>query len=66
MMLDGLTTWIALTFHAEAGAREGNPIAVWAIEHIGVTGMCIVKVLVGVAMMWRRSSLPIAATAIAR
>jgi hypothetical protein len=53
MMLDGLTTYIALTFHADAGAREGNPIAVWAIEHLGVAGMCLVKVLIGVAMMWR-------------
>lgn len=53
MMLDGLTTYIALTFHADAGAREGNPIAVWAIEHIGVAGMCIAKVLIGVAVMWR-------------
>lgn len=53
MMLDGLTTYIALTFHAENGAREGNPLAVWAIDHIGVTGMCIVKVLIGVTMMWR-------------
>ena len=53
MMLDGLTTYLALTFHAEAGAREGNPIAVWAIDQIGVAGMCAVKVLIGVAMMWR-------------
>ena len=53
MMLDGLTTWIALTFLSEDGAREGNPIGIWAIERIGVTGMCVVKVLIGVAMMWR-------------
>ncbi len=53
MMLDGLTTYIALTFFAEEGAREGNPIGVWAIEHLGVAGMCTVKVLIGVAMMWR-------------
>lgn len=53
MMLDGLTTYIALTLHAEAGAREGNPIAVWAMEHIGVAGTCTLKVLIGVAMMWR-------------
>ena len=45
MMLDGLTTYLALTYHAEAGAREGNPLAAWAIEHIGVAGMCILKVL---------------------
>lgn len=53
MMLDGLTTWLALTLHAENGAREGNPIAVWAIDQIGVTGMCVAKVLIGVVMMWR-------------
>ena len=53
MMLDGLTTYIALTFHKDDGAREGNPLAVWAIDHLGVTGMCVVKVLIGVAMMWR-------------
>ncbi len=53
MMLDGLTTYIALTLHADAGAREGNPIAVWAMEHIGVAGTCTLKVLIGVAMMWR-------------
>jgi hypothetical protein len=53
MMLDGLTTYIALTLHTENGAREGNPIAVWAIEHIGVAGTCTLKVLIGVAMMWR-------------
>ena len=53
MMLDGVTTYIALTFFADAGAREANPIAVWAIEHLGVAGMCTVKVIVGVVMMWR-------------
>lgn len=53
MMLDGLTTYMALTFHSDRGAREGNPIAVWAIEQIGVAGTCILKVLIGVAMMWR-------------
>jgi hypothetical protein len=53
MMLDGLTTYIALTYHADQGAREGNPIGVWAIEHLGVAGMCTAKVLIGVAMMWR-------------
>jgi len=53
MMLDGLTTYIALTFHSEDGAREGNPIAVWAIDHFGVAGMCVLKVLIGIAVMWR-------------
>lgn len=53
MMLDGLTTYLALTLHAHNGAREGNPIAVWAMEHIGVAGTCTLKVLIGVAMMWR-------------
>jgi len=53
MMLDGLTTYIALEFFSEEGAREGNPIGVWAIEHLGVIGMCAAKVLIGVAMMWR-------------
>src|SRR5262245_16987633 len=53
MMLDGVTTYIALTFHKADVAAEGNPIAGWAIEHLGVTGMCVVKVLIGVAMMWR-------------
>jgi hypothetical protein len=53
MMLDGVTTYIALTFFADAGAREGNPIAVWALEHLGVAGMCTVKVVIGVVMMWR-------------
>lgn len=53
MMLDGLTTYIALTEHSDAGAREGNPIAVWAIEHLGVAGMCTAKVLIGVLMIWR-------------
>ena len=53
MMLDGVTTYIALEFFSEHGAREGNPLAVWAIEHLGVAGMCAVKVLIGVAMMWR-------------
>lgn len=53
MMLDGLTTYLALTFFERAGAREGNPIAVWAIEHVGVGGMCALKVLIGVTMMWR-------------
>jgi hypothetical protein len=53
MMLDGLTTYVALTYHVESGAREGNPIAVWAIGHLGVAGTCVLKVLIGVAMMWR-------------
>ena len=53
MMLDGLTTYIALEFFSEHGAREGNPVAVWAIDHLGVAGMCVAKVLIGVLMMWR-------------
>lgn len=53
MMLDGLTTYLALAHFAEAGAREGNPIAVWAIEHLGVAGMCAAKVVIGVTMVWR-------------
>lgn len=53
MMLDGLTTYLALTYHADAGAREGNPLAAWVIEQIGVAGMCTLKVLIGVAVMWR-------------
>jgi len=56
MMLDGLTTYIALTFHSDSGAREANPIAVWAIEHVGIAGTCILKVLIGVVMMWRLAS----------
>lgn len=53
MMLDGLTTYIALTYFAEDGAREGNPLGVWVIDQIGVAGMCTAKVLIGVLMMWR-------------
>ena len=53
MMLDGLTTYLALTYHADAGAREGNPLAAWVIDQIGVAGMCTLKVLIGVAVMWR-------------
>ena len=53
MMLDGLTTYIALAFHSDRGAREGNPLAAWAIDHLGLAGMCTLKVLIGVAMMWR-------------
>lgn len=53
MMLDGLTTYIALTFFHEEGAREGNPLGVWVIDRIGVAGMCVLKVLIGVVVMWR-------------
>lgn len=53
MMLDGLTTYIALEFFGDHGAREGNPLGVWAIDQIGVAGMCAVKVVIGVLMMWR-------------
>jgi hypothetical protein len=53
MMLDGLTTYIALSRHSEQGAREGNPIGIWAIDHLGLAGMCTLKVLIGVLMMWR-------------
>jgi hypothetical protein len=53
MMLDGLTTYIALTYFAQDGAREGNPLGVWAIDQVGVAGMCTLKVLIGVLMMWR-------------
>jgi hypothetical protein len=53
MMLDGLTTYIALEFFGDEGAREGNPVGVWAIDHLGVAGMCALKVLIGIAMMWR-------------
>ena len=53
MMLDALTTYIALTYHSDSGAREGNPIGEWAIDQLGVPGMCIAKTLIGVLMMWR-------------
>jgi hypothetical protein len=53
MMLDGLTTYIALSRHSEQGAREGNPIGIWAIDQFGLAGMCTLKVLIGVLMMWR-------------
>jgi hypothetical protein len=56
MMLDGLTTYLALSLHGDSGAKEGNPLGVWAIEHIGLAGMCIMKVLIGVLMMWRLAS----------
>lgn len=52
MMLDGLTTYIALEYFGNDGAREGNPIGVWVIDQIGVAGMCAGKVLIGVLMMW--------------
>ena len=53
MMLDGLTTWWALTFLTEAGAREGNPLGVWAIDRLGLAGMCVAKVIIGVLMVYR-------------
>jgi hypothetical protein len=53
MMLDGLTTYLALELYSDQGAREGNPLAVWAIEHLGVAGMCATKVVIGTFMMWR-------------
>jgi hypothetical protein len=51
MMLDGLTTYLALS-HVE-GAREANPIGVWAIDHFGLAGMCALKGVIGVLCVWR-------------
>lgn len=51
MMLDGLTTYLALS-HVE-GAREANPLGVWAVEHLGLAGMCIAKGIIGILCVWR-------------
>ena len=51
MMLDGLSTYLALS-HVE-GAREANPLGVWAVEQIGLAGMCAVKGVIGVLCVWR-------------
>lgn len=51
MLLDGLTTWAALTLITNA--REANPLGVWAIDNLTLAGMCAVKVLIGVVMVWR-------------
>jgi hypothetical protein len=51
MMLDGLTTYLALQHVADA--REANPIGVWAIDTVGLAGMCVAKGIVGVWCVWR-------------
>jgi len=51
MMLDGVTTYLALS--AVTGAREGNPVGVWAISHMGLAYMCIAKILIGILMVYR-------------
>lgn len=51
MMLDGLTTYIALT--TVDGAREANPLMNNVIGLIGLELMCALKVIVGVACCWR-------------
>lgn len=55
MTADAVTTWLAFDYAASLGleAREGNPIAVWAVEHLGVTGMCVLKALIGIVMVHR-------------
>lgn len=56
MMLDSLTTWIALTMAKNVSginAREANPIAVYVIDHLGLSGMCILKAIIGVLCIWR-------------
>ena len=43
---------VAAVACADDGPQRAD-IAVWATEHLGVAGMCIAKVLIGVAVMWR-------------
>lgn len=54
MAMDGLTTYLALTLTSEShGAREANPVAVFAIDHIGLPAMCILKGVIGIICVWR-------------
>jgi hypothetical protein len=43
-LLDAVTTWYALQM---LGLREGNPIAKWAIEELGLGRALALRVLVG-------------------
>jgi hypothetical protein len=52
MAADGVTTYVALSAFPE-GAREGNPLGVWVIDQIGLAGMCALKILIGVLLVYR-------------
>ena len=51
MVADAVTTYLALSALGPSG--EGNPLAVWAIEHFTLAGMCIAKAIIGVLMVYR-------------
>lgn len=53
MLADGLTTYYALKMFSDNGVREGNPIGVYAMNHIGIAGTCGLKVVIGVFCVWR-------------
>jgi hypothetical protein len=58
MMMDGLTTYLALTMSGDGyGAREGNPVMAHLVEVIGLAGMCVVKGMIGVCMVWRLAAI---------
>jgi hypothetical protein len=47
-LLDAVTTWYALEM---VGLHEGNPIAKWAIEELGLGRALALRVLVGAAVL---------------
>ena len=59
MMMDGLTTYVALTLGTDEQVREGNPVAVHAIHTLGLPAMCALKGVIGVAMVWRLAAISV-------
>ena len=46
--VDVLTTWYALT---ALNMREGNPVATWAIDHLGLSRALALRIIIGAAVL---------------
>lgn len=58
-VLDGLTTWFAITRH---GAREANPVVAWFLARFGlIPGLVAAKAIGAGASLWLATVSPLAA-----
>ena len=58
MAADGVSTYLALTLSSGThAAREGNPVMASLVGVIGLAGVCILKGIIGIAMVWRLAAI---------
>jgi hypothetical protein len=47
-IVDALTTWYALTV---LDMHEGNPVGIWAIDHLGLSRALALRVIIGAVVL---------------